>query len=111
MIEFHAERPVWSDSLDLYARQQINGKTQFLVADGIKAVEIEQGLMAPKFLELTLLSDGAQSLFDALWRVGFRPNKGESSAAHVEALKYHLEDMRALVFKVAAKQPLQGTVK
>src|SRR5260221_5427078 len=98
-MEFHVERPVWSDSLDLYASQQINGEVQFLVADGIKAVKIKEGLLAPKFLEIPLLSDGAQSLFDALWRVGFRPNKGEASAAHVEALKYHLEDMRKLAFR------------
>ncbi len=99
MIEFHAEKPVWSDAIELYARQQEGGVTRFLVADGIKLVKVREGLLAPKFLDFTLHGDGAQSLFDALWSVGFRPHKGEASSAHVEALKYHLEDMRKLVFK------------
>ena len=41
----------------------------------------------------------AQNLLQELWRAGYRPNNGESTIAHVEALKYHLEDMRKLAFK------------
>lgn len=48
---------------------------------------------------LSLTDDEAQDLLQALWNAGYRPNNGESSIAHINALNYHLEDMRKLVFK------------
>ena len=39
-----------------------------------------------------------QELFDQLWKLGYRPKDGTGNGGHVEALKYHLEDMRKLVF-------------
>ncbi len=47
-------------------------------------------------LEITL--EDAQQLINELWRVGMRPHNGEGTSAQVDALKYHLEDMRKLVF-------------
>jgi len=41
----------------------------------------------------------AQALFQSLWDAGLRPNDGEGTTGHVAALKYHLEDMRRLVFE------------
>lgn len=41
----------------------------------------------------------AQLLFNHLWRCGFRPKDGTGNSGHVEAMRYHLEDMRKLVFK------------
>lgn len=41
----------------------------------------------------------AQELFDELWRAGLRPRDGTGNSGHIEALKYHLEDMRKLVFE------------
>jgi len=40
----------------------------------------------------------AQELFNELWNLGFRPVDGTGNGGHLEALKYHLEDMRKLVF-------------
>lgn len=40
----------------------------------------------------------AQELFNKLWQLGFRPKDGTGNGGHIEALKYHLEDMRRLVF-------------
>ena len=42
----------------------------------------------------------AQKLLQALWDAGLRPNNGESSLAHVEALKCHLKDMQELVWRL-----------
>jgi hypothetical protein len=111
VIEFHVEKSIWSDSVTFYAREQINGEWRFLVADGVKVVSVPTGEMAPKFFDLYMMGDGAQSLFDGLWKAGFRPHKGESGIAHVEALRYHLEDMRKLVFWNSEKRELQGEVK
>ena len=99
MIEFRAERPIWSDTLDLYGKQTIDGKVHALVAEGVKLVEAEQGGLWPRFISLPLMWSDGQSLFDALWAAGYRPNGGESSVAHVASMKAHLEDMRTLVFK------------
>lgn len=46
-----------------------------------------------------LSDEDAQMLMDELWRAGLRPENGEGTDGHVNALKYHLEDMRKLVFK------------
>ena len=99
MIEFRAERPIWNDSLELYAKETIDGRTRALVAVGIELREVQKGELWPKFLSIPLMWDVGQSLFDALWTAGFRPNGGEATTAHVSAMKAHLEDMRTLVFK------------
>lgn len=36
---------------------------------------------------------------DALWSAGIRPSNGEGNVGQIGAMKAHLEDMRALVFK------------
>ena len=99
MIEFRAERPIYNDSLELYGRETIDGKNYALVATGIERREVKNHELWPKFLSIHLDWDCGQSLFQALWDAGYRPKNGETSIAHVEALKYHLEDMRKLVFK------------
>ncbi len=40
-----------------------------------------------------------QSLFNQLWNIGLRPKDGTGNSGHVESIRYHLEDMRKLVFK------------
>lgn len=45
----------------------------------------------------------AQQIFDLLWREGYRPKDGSGNSGHIEALKYHLEDMRKLVFVTEGK--------
>jgi hypothetical protein len=46
----------------------------------------------------TLGTEMAQDLFNDLWQMGFRPKDGTGNSSHIESLKYHLEDMRKLVF-------------
>src|SRR3990167_8536848 len=47
---------------------------------------------------LVLDEHSAQNLLQELWNAGVRPNNGEGTSAQVDSLKYHLEDMRKLVF-------------
>ena len=47
----------------------------------------------------SLQRSAIQALFNKLWDDGFRPTDGTGNSGHVEALKYHLEDMRKLVFE------------
>lgn len=48
---------------------------------------------------LILPSELARSLMDELWRAGLRPRGVKDPTSEVAAVKYHLEDMRRLVFK------------
>ena len=99
MIQFRAVRELWSDAVTLYARDQIAGKQKALVCDGVKIIDVEDGLLWPTFIDMPMMEGSAQSLFNALWEAGFRPANGESSQSHVTALKSHLRDMRRLAFR------------
>jgi hypothetical protein len=46
-----------------------------------------------------LAREEAQQLMNQLWECGFRPVQGKGSAGQLEAIRYHLEDMRKLVFQ------------
>jgi hypothetical protein len=39
-------------------------------------------------------------LIDALWTAGLRPTEGHGSTGQLAATERHLEDMRALAFKL-----------
>nr|NIV37965.1 hypothetical protein [Anaerolineae bacterium] len=45
-----------------------------------------------------LSPEAAQTLMDDLWASGVRPSEKRQDGAALEAVKYHLEDMRRLVF-------------
>ena len=58
---------------------------------------IESGV----FIEPTLIVAGnglAQDVLNQLWQQGFRPKDGTGNGGHIDAVKYHLEDMRKMVF-------------
>jgi hypothetical protein len=48
---------------------------------------------------MRLMPEEAQALMDGLWDAGLRPVGGAGSAGQLDAVKYHLEDMRRLVFR------------
>lgn len=50
---------------------------------------------------LRLKPSEAQQLFDELYRCGLRPSEKSRTEGVVEAMRYHLEDMRKLVFERA----------
>lgn len=56
------------------------------LADG-NLVPAPTGRMAP---------EAAQALMDQLWDIGIRPSRAEGSAGTLDAVKYHLEDMRKI---------------
>jgi hypothetical protein len=62
---------------------------------------VAPGEMMPPEPMVTLSHRGAQTLFDALYKAGFRPSSGEASSGHeaqVAAIQAHLADMRTLAF-------------
>ena len=57
----------------------------------------EMGEVIEPLLHLT--KEELQKWLDELWGLGIRPSNGESSIGEIGALKYHLQDMRRLVFE------------
>jgi hypothetical protein len=51
----------------------------------------------PSLFDLT--KDECIGIMDQLWDLGIRPSNGSGDANAFESVKYHLEDMRRLVFK------------
>ena len=80
-------------------------------ADGkVKAVSkpIELQEVAPdgdwprdNWIELEL--DQAQQLMDDLWLAGVRPKEAAGSIGQLDAVKYHLEDMRSIALSAIQK--------
>ena len=96
MIDFHAVIPVWTDrQVELRGvKKDISGKAYAM--HSIKFVERQQGELFNPFITLEL--EEAQKLIDTLYSVGLRPSAAAGSAGQLDAVKYHLEDMRQLVF-------------
>lgn len=91
--QIRAFRQLWSDCIEIGIRR--------------KGDKIEKGILTfeecspnchiPPASVLSITE--AQALIDSLWDCGLRPTEGAGSAGSLSATKYHLEDMRALVFK------------
>jgi hypothetical protein len=85
--------PMWG-AYDLY----------LISRDGVRTIarpaqiifeDTEPGVFHEPYMRLSY--EVAQRLIDQLWQAGLRPNNGEGSLANVEALRQHLNDMRAIV--------------
>ena len=48
---------------------------------------------------MNLYPEDAQALMDALYVAGVRPSKEFGQSSQIESIKFHLDDMRKLVFK------------
>jgi hypothetical protein len=79
---------------DLYLRMLDGVKTMARPAQ-IIFEDTEPGVWHEPCLSFS--PEAAQRLMNQLWQSGLRPNNGEGSVANVEALKQHLNDMRAIV--------------
>ncbi len=64
---------------------------------GASRIDVDDGL-APS------TNDFLQAIMDAGWEQGIRPRKFKDHTNELTAVRYHLEDMRALTFKTATPQ-------
>ena len=99
--KFLARRADWTDKVRLALVVQ-NGDGSMSYAGPISLVraESEHDSIDP-FADLS--HHEAQFLMDQLWDCGLRPTEGSGSAGSLAATQKHLEDMRALVFKLTPK--------
>jgi hypothetical protein len=94
--KFGVQRDIWSDSITLrIGYPSENG--MFYHAKPIQMEAIETGMLTEPCLSLML--EEAQLLMDNMWDAGVRPSQSVGTAGQLDATKYHLEDMRRLVFK------------
>lgn len=91
----NAQREIWSDAIAI--RVGLRSENGFDVAMPVMMVGVEPGAMTQPMIKLPL--EAAQRLMDELWQAGVKPSQSIGSTGQVEAIKYHLEDMRKLVFK------------
>lgn len=84
--------------LYLLSKSQSNGKKAIATNITFQTLEDNQLIEAPL---LSLSQQEAQDLADQLYAVGIRPSQAAGSAGQLDAVKYHLEDMRTLVLKKA----------
>jgi hypothetical protein len=83
------------------ARIELHGVSGSQVAQPVTFAEVDPSEHQPPMLSLT--PEAAQSLADALYDAGIRPTGAAGSAGQLAAVQYHLQDMRALVFKEGKK--------
>jgi len=92
--EIWAERQIWSSAIALRIGTRSAGG--FHVMEPAVFRGHEQGEFVPP--SLVMPHDAAQRLMDELWHQGCRPSQAVGSVGQLESVKYHLEDMRRLVF-------------
>lgn len=92
--KFSVERQIWSDSIGI--RIGFRDGDRFDVAEPLVMRRAEPGAISPPCVSLPFAD--AQTLMDQMWDAGLRPSQSVGTAGQVEAIKYHLEDMRRLAF-------------
>lgn len=94
ITKFYVRRDVCSDKIEFRGFQKIMGDA-FVYTD-IKLELHKQGDYTSPFM--SLYPEEAQQLMNEMYDAGLRPSQSAGSAGQLDAVKYHLEDMRKLVF-------------
>ena len=84
----------------MHLLSQLKGKERMAIATEVTFRELEENQLIDAPL-LNLSQQEAQDLADQLYAAGIRPSQAAGSAGQLDAVKYHLEDMRTLVLKKA----------
>lgn len=93
-IEIRLQEKDYEDSTGMAIFMKKGGKT--FIAKPIEFEELKEGYRVTPLLEVSRDHNIIQQLKENLRRMGYLNNADEATN---NALKYHLEDMRSLVFK------------
>lgn len=74
------------------------------IATNLVLTTQEEGLAYDPFASLN--ETQAQILMDDLWACGVRPTEGRGTAGQLQAVQYHLEDMRKIAFNLTSTKPI-----
>lgn len=94
-LKFYINRNMSSDCFDLYLKR-LDRNDGVTIAQNLQFFKFPIGSIVPPLLGLR--EEEAQNLLEELWATGLRP-KEVGTAGQLASVKYHLEDMRKLVFK------------
>lgn len=101
-MKFYVQYEMWNDSYAVLIGSLDNNNQISTAATEIIFSPYEKGTLAKPVLNLS--PHNAQRFLQALWDAGLRPND-EGSVGQLAAVKYHLEDMRKLVFANTDHKP------
>ncbi len=91
-LRFH-DSP-WNDCYEIAFFDRSRNKRY--VSEPLVMVEHKDAILITPTARLSRAA--MQGLFNELWKAGFRPKDGSGNSSTIDALRYHLEDMRKLVF-------------
>ena len=94
-LKIRAQNGNWYDGVEIAILELKDNGTRS-VATQILMEAKQEGVVTKPILTLT--KEQAQLLFNDLWHCGLRPTDGSGNSGELGATKYHLEDMRKLVF-------------
>lgn len=96
-LNIRAQYAAWKNAIEILISEAPDGQSRKKkVVTSMGAEEIDIGVQAEPTLRLSM--EDAQTLMNDLWHCGIRPTDGVDSPGELKATKYHLEDMRKLVF-------------
>ena len=93
--QLSVQREIWGDEVAFRLGVKRDGVLSVMTPAVMQSIPLGQ-IVQPAF---RLPFDVAQRLMDELWQAGCRPTQAIGSAGQIESVKYHLEDMRRLVFE------------
>ena len=93
----------WQDTFEIYIVEEHNGKRYIAEPMELKFKEHTEGEVTKPSISISRVfgkeTNFLQSLSDALANAGYEPKSVEENKGELKATKFHLEDMRKLVFK------------
>lgn len=103
MIKIYLRQVDYADKTDLYLVDERDGKKYFAEPMDLIFKTVNDSEIVKPTLELSgyVAREFLPALSQALSESGYRPKTDEGK--QIEALKYHLEDLRTLVFKKESK--------
>lgn len=90
------QKSPWSDSIALHFAERVGTKFSVMINATFRD-QVPGELMPEAPIRMSLVE--AQELVDQLYAAGVRPTAANGTVGQLDATKYHLEDMRTLVFK------------
>jgi hypothetical protein len=95
-MKWHGQYSIVRRAVELACFRHVGAETHVVESFTVHERTVKEGELVEPALVLDL--DEAQTLLQALWDSGLRPNNGEGSSGQVAALKDHLADMRKIAF-------------
>ncbi len=106
-MKWFANYANYRDSVELFAVINYDGQKRSILKPMQMVLETQEGYL-PSEPSLTLDGTSANSLMQALWDAGIRPNNGEGMGAEANALRSHIKFAERVADGLLARIPGSG---